>query len=133
MPAPAKILVIDSGLASDHGVAVAYNNRGQLYRAKGDVENAIKDFDAAIKINPNDSASLYNRGSMLAERGETDRAIADFDQSLKLNPNQATAYNDRGSALMTKGAADRAIAKIFADNAWRVLCPGAAVYSASAP
>jgi tetratricopeptide (TPR) repeat protein len=39
-----------------------------MYRAKGDVDNAIKDFDAAIKINPNDSQSLYNRGSLLVEK-----------------------------------------------------------------
>ena len=49
----------------------AYNNRGLMYRGKGDLDNAIKDFDAAIKINPNDPQSLYNRGSLLAEKRTT--------------------------------------------------------------
>ena len=47
------------------------------FRAKGDLDNAVKDFDLAIKVNPNDPQTYYNRGSALADKGEADRAVAD--------------------------------------------------------
>ncbi len=45
----------------------------------------------------------------------------------------ASRFPRLSAALGSAGFDDRAIAKIFAGNAWRVLCPAGLVYSAPAP
>src|SRR5258708_7706608 len=40
--------IIDSGLASDHGLAIAYNERGLARISKQELDKAIEDFSAAI-------------------------------------------------------------------------------------
>lgn len=76
-----------------------YNNRGSAYANKGDFVNAIKDFDKAIEMNPNDAEAYHNRALcciLLAEK-ETDKAKAkdyyqkagyDCDAGLKRNPDE---------------------------------------------
>ncbi len=91
--------------------AVAYNNRGNAYDDKGDVDRAIADYNAALQIDANYAAAYYNRGIAWRRKGDLDRAIADYDQAIKLNPT-ATAYNNRGSAWDAKGEIDRAMADL---------------------
>lgn len=45
----------------------------------------------------------------------------------------ASRYPRLSRALSLAGFSDQVIAKVFAGNAWRVLCPAAAVYSAGGP
>ena len=51
----------------------AFINRGKAYRAKGDSDRAIRDFDEAILIDSKDGEAFYNRGLAFRDRGETDR------------------------------------------------------------
>jgi tetratricopeptide (TPR) repeat protein len=91
-------------------LAWAYNNRGLAYRAKGDNDRAIADYDAAIRLDPKDAHAYNNRGIAYRAKGDNDRAIADSDQAIRLNPKYAHAYNNRGIAYRAKGDNDRAIA-----------------------
>lgn len=43
--------------------AEAFNSRGTAYSLKGQNDQAISDFDEAIKLNPQDVAALSNRGN----------------------------------------------------------------------
>jgi tetratricopeptide (TPR) repeat protein len=61
----------------------ALTNRGKAYRAKGDNDHAIHDFDEALKIDGKDAEAFYNRGLALRDRGETDRALQDLEQAVK--------------------------------------------------
>src|ERR1700692_2021906 len=42
--------------------AEALSGRGKAYRAKGDSENAIRDFDEALTLDSRDAESYFNRG-----------------------------------------------------------------------
>jgi hypothetical protein len=44
--------VIQSGKETRSALAMAYNNRGVAYRAKGEGDRAIADFNKAIELNP---------------------------------------------------------------------------------
>jgi tetratricopeptide (TPR) repeat protein len=90
-------------------LAWAYNNRGVGYRAKGDNDHAIADYDAAIRLDPKDAVAYSNRGIAYRVKGDNDRAIADSDHAIRLNPKYAAAYNNRGLAYRAKGDNDRAI------------------------
>ena len=89
-----------------------YNNRGNVYADKGDIENAIKDFTTAIQLIqlPSDLASAHNnRGSAYADKGELDNAIRDYNKAIQLNPNYAEAYYNRAIAYADKGELDNVI------------------------
>jgi tetratricopeptide (TPR) repeat protein len=42
--------------------STAFNNRGNTYKAKGDLDHAIADFSQAIRINPRSAVAYFNRG-----------------------------------------------------------------------
>lgn len=66
--------------------AAAYERRGDLYAALGEVESAYWDFDASIRLDPRGSAhAYYNRGVILEGSGRTERAMSDLTEALKLD------------------------------------------------
>jgi len=101
--------VIQSGRENQRDLASAYFNRGVAYGYKGDFDRAVRDFDQAIKLDPNEAIPLNNRGSAYYQIGQVDRAIQDFDLAIKLNPNYPDALNNRGLAYISQGQYDRAI------------------------
>jgi tetratricopeptide (TPR) repeat protein len=80
------------------------------WRIKGDLERAIVDFDAAIKLDPKLAVAYHDRGTAYGLRGDNDRAIADFTAAIKLDPKNAVAFNNRGFAYRNKGETDKALA-----------------------
>ena len=59
----------------------AYFNRGGAYRAKSDYENAIADYDAAIRLNPKDAVAYNNRGVAKLYGGALPAALGDFEKA----------------------------------------------------
>jgi tetratricopeptide (TPR) repeat protein len=98
----------DKAIALDAKYALAYNGRGNAYRARGDNDRAIADYGKAIELNPELAVAFSNRGDAYRNKGDFDRAIADYDQAIRLNPKNANAYSGRGSAYRAKGDDDRA-------------------------
>ena len=94
-------------LKLDH--ASAYNNRGNIYSAKGEHDRAIEDFTKAIELNPQFTLAYSNRGIAYGDKGEHDRAIADYNKAIELDPHYVDAYSNRGIAYGIKGELDQAI------------------------
>src|SRR6185312_15582757 len=69
--------VIDSGLASDHGVSAAYDSRGLVRLHKQELDRAVEDFNQAIQKDPENAAAFNNRGVAYQKKQEFERAIAD--------------------------------------------------------
>ena len=55
----------------------------------------IKDYDEAIKHNPEFEKAYYNRGLVKSFDDQNLEAIADFDMAIRLNPESALAYSNR--------------------------------------
>ena len=69
---------------------------GNIYKNKGDWDSAIREFNEAIRLNPNYSIAYNERGNTYYCKGEWELAIADFNEVIRLNPNNANDYNTRG-------------------------------------
>lgn len=90
--------------------AEAYFNRGIAYANKGELNNAIADYDKAIELNPENLNAYLVRGSVHANRRELNKAIADYDKAIELDSENSTAFFVRGSAYAGKGEFDNAMA-----------------------
>jgi tetratricopeptide (TPR) repeat protein len=97
-------------LINRSGAGYADFNRGNGARNRGNYDQAIADYDAAIQKDPNNARAWYNRGWAYGEKKNYDRAIADYTQAIRLDPNYTLAYNGRGIAYNEKKDNDRAIA-----------------------
>ena len=70
---------------------------------EGRWEEAITEFDEAIRLNPKDSLAYYNRPNAHRNLGDYHLAIQDYDQVLGLNPRDALAYDSRADAYLSLG------------------------------
>jgi tetratricopeptide (TPR) repeat protein len=89
--------------------AQAYRARGKWYLGKDRVDDALSDFEAALRIERDDTEAINLRGFALSKKGEFDDAIRDHDRAIQLEPGLALAFLGRGFAHAGKGRFDRAI------------------------
>jgi tetratricopeptide (TPR) repeat protein len=93
-------------IETSHGTtvaqAIAHNNRGNAYIAKGEFDRAIEDFDQSIRLDRNYVKPLNNRGVAYIRKGEPDLAIETLDKAIRLNPNYGNAYANRAAAYLKK-------------------------------
>jgi tetratricopeptide (TPR) repeat protein len=68
-----------------------------------DLDKALADCNAALKLNPGEPALLDSRGLVQLRLGALDKSIADYDDALKLRPNEAWSLYGRGLAELRKG------------------------------
>ena len=80
----------------------AYLGRGQIFSAKGSIDEAIAEYNKALQIDPKNAEAYYERGLLFAQKGELDKAIADYTETILSNPALAKAYNSRAVASFEK-------------------------------
>jgi tetratricopeptide (TPR) repeat protein len=94
----------------------ALRNRGWLLQSKGDLEGAIADYTAVLKLSPAEhklNARTYvNRGVAYANKGDDKSALADYDQAVMLDPSVGSAYLNRAAVFVRRGEEDRALADL---------------------
>ena len=105
----------DSEALFRHTVAVtkgnygAYNNLGSALSKKGQVEEAIRQFQEALRIKPDYPQALINLGAALGQKGEMDQAIQYLREAIRLNPSYRDGHYLLGLALIQNGQIDEAI------------------------
>ena len=80
---------------------MALQSRGICLVKKQQPEKAIPDLEAAIRVNANDSRTLYWRGLAFARIGKFEDALRDFRQSVKVEPTNDSAWNNLAWLLAT--------------------------------
>jgi tetratricopeptide (TPR) repeat protein len=83
--------------------ALAHNERGLDYFSKGKFEQAIKEYDEAIRTYPTLAAAYNNRGSALFALGRFDEAAAGFRQATQVSPKYGQAHFNLALALIKLG------------------------------
>jgi len=91
--------------------AKPYADRGYCYARTGRHQQAIVDYNEAIRLETEEPSSLVynNRALSYEELGMHEQAIADYNEALRINANFATALYNRGSFLSRHGRLTEAL------------------------
>ena len=77
--------------------------KGELLHALGRLDDAVAEFDRAIKLVPKDWSSYYSRGWTHIARKDYAKAAADFRMAVDLDPEEKQLYGGLGLALYKLG------------------------------
>ena len=84
--------------------------RAYQFQEAKNLEEAIRCYTEALRLEPGLLEAYGNRGNVFMNRGDTAQAIADYGHVLTLKPNEPSTYFNRGLALKAQGNLDAAIA-----------------------
>ena len=91
----AMALVFTAGLAAAQDVKTLVD-RGMENSQNGRYDQALKDFNDALKLKPNDAMLITYRGVVYYAKGQTDLAMKDFNRAIEIDPKGGKAYYQRG-------------------------------------
>lgn len=87
---------------------IAHNNLGLALFQKGDVDGAISQYQASLKIKSNSVEVLNDLGNALLQKGELEEAITNYQKALQIEPNDGSSHNNYGLALLREEKVDEA-------------------------
>jgi serine/threonine protein kinase len=76
--------------------AYAYLARGNLAIDLGNKNQALADFNTAIKLDNRSSYAYMSRADLYGSQGKREQAIADYDRAIVLDPSSFYQYYQRG-------------------------------------
>ena len=107
----------DSVAFFQYALAVTENNPvtrnllGAAFFDKGKMDEAIAQYQEAIRLKPSYADPYYNLGTALAKQGQTAEAIRQFQEYIQRRPNDADGHYDLATAFYNEGQLDEAISQ----------------------
>jgi tetratricopeptide (TPR) repeat protein len=86
-----------------------YLNLGKAQAEQDMLDEALLNYQTALRIDPNYVEAHYNLGTLLQLQGKTNEAIEHFLKTIELNPKYAKAYNNLGVMLLKLGKTEEAL------------------------
>ena len=87
-------------------------NDAEDLAAKGQLDEAIAEWEKALAIEPENGRAHNNLGVLLARQGRYAEAIPHYEEALKLDPQYFAIHHNLGRALAAVGRLDEAIAHL---------------------
>ena len=91
-------------------------NLGEMLQARGELNEAVEQFEAAVVIRPKDAVANNALGGALLAKGDADGAVKHFDIALASQPDYFDAHYNLGNAYASLGKFTEA-AQEFGDAA----------------
>lgn len=82
------------------GVYRLHNNLGDALMERGRLAEAVKEFETALRLNPDDHVVQFNVGFTAAQQDRIPEAIRHYDAALQLAPDYADAHYQLANALV---------------------------------
>ncbi len=88
---------------------VAHHNLGVALLSRGAFDEAIRHFEAEVRINPARKTAHHSLACALLGKHQFAEAIHHFEEALRANPEDGTIHNDLANALREVGRVEEAI------------------------
>lgn len=98
--------LFNEALSRDPEQGIAYFYRGLIFAIINNYQEAIKDFNRAIEIQPKEISldRIYDlRGNCYEDLEDREKAIKDYEKAIEINPSLVSAHHRRGSILSIWG------------------------------
>jgi tetratricopeptide (TPR) repeat protein len=105
---PACTRLLDSG-RKDIDAGTIYSVRANAWYLKGNFENAISDYQAAVNRNPKLNSALQGLGNSYFRKADFHAAIKAYTDALAVEKKSAELYNNRGLAQLNVGEFSSAV------------------------
>jgi protein O-mannosyl-transferase len=98
-----------------HAIAVTRNNDtahlnlGFALEKAGRTTEAMSEYRAALKLDPDRAEAHNNLANLLDDTGHLDEALAEYKEALRINPNHVASHNNYGTVLVELGRFDEAM------------------------
>src|SRR6266851_1366893 len=93
---------IDAYKEGPHDSAVIWNKIGIASHQMMNMDEAKRNYEKALKLNPKYAEAINNLGTVYYARRSFRRAIAQYNKALKLTPNSASIYSNLGTAQFAR-------------------------------
>jgi adenylate cyclase len=102
-------------ISLDDSSSLAHVLLADVYRTKGQFEQAISQAERALSLNPNDPSAYLSMGNILNAVGRSEEAVEAIKKAMNLDPHRAVYYNtDLARAYQNLGRYKEAIASLKA-------------------
>ena len=101
---------LDGEQSSLNSAVRSHYEAGLAHAHRGDYEQAIAEFDQAIRLAPDFSQAFQDRGSSYAALQNPVAAMADYNRAIRLTPHDSNAYYNRGNLHLQQERYFQAIA-----------------------
>jgi tetratricopeptide (TPR) repeat protein len=95
---------------NDNNLLSAYNNKGKALSNLGNQDDALKNLDRALEINPKYSSAWNNKGYVFYIQNKYPEAIECFDKAIEIDNKYAFAWTGKGECLFESADFERALA-----------------------
>jgi tetratricopeptide (TPR) repeat protein len=99
----------ETTIAKNPDCWMCYSNRGYGLLQQGRNDDAMLDFEAALRVKPDYAYAHNNMGMALLQEGRNDEAEPHFLKALEFKPDYAEPYDNLGTILYGRGQVDAAI------------------------
>ena len=83
---------------------VYHFNLGVYYQKQGNIDNAVKEYEAVLTLDPENAEAHNNLGVIYREKNELDKAAEHYQFVVSLNPDMEEAHNNLGVIYYLKGS-----------------------------
>lgn len=88
---------------------IPHINMGIACRSKGQIDDAIEHYRAALKLRPDSARAHISLGIAYLIKREPDNAIEQFSEAIRLSPDSPEGHNNLGAAYQMKGITNKAL------------------------
>lgn len=107
-----ELTLWEDAAAKSPGKARTRLNLGVAYDRAGRLDEALREYDAALKLDPNNVETYNNLGVIFGRQGRLQEAMEQFEKALRLQPDHFGTHFNLGLAYKNLGMREKAIAQM---------------------